>query len=525
MAGAQPSYRPYKFGLVALGVMVPLVMAGAARGFGVSAQATIWTALCSCGLWWTQSYATPIANGQALFYMMGLNTILFLSGLVRYARQPGVTAWLMMALPSILGWFLHPIYWLGVAPIVAVYYLVNAPRFGLAWHLGACCILLFGLGINLWWLPNWLDCWWVRYGSDAPMSLCWAELFHLPSLVEPVTQTVYWPLYLLAGIGVILLARRHRRGAVGVLLGTAIVCCIANRLGHVSESAKLEGLARMSHLLPLLALLPASYALCQTFRSMKIFPIMTTLVSFALCLGCWMELPYPWLQRWIPKVNEFDVGFTPAQKQFLDRLELETTDTARILLEDRPQRPDSSQWEALLARSTGRIIMGGIDPNHVLEHSRCCYRDGHIGTKPLTEWTEVELQQYFNRYNIGWIVSRTPSSREYWLQQPCVRWIADQPGPTPSWSLFSINREHSYFLRGSGTIARQDCGRIVLTDLVPDTDGKVVLSLHYQKHFRAGPMVLKVEPEFDVHDPIPFLALTVPGGATRVNVMTNPFWN
>ena len=50
------------------------------------------------------------------------------------------------------GWYFHPLVWLGLTPIVLVYYLVFAPRHGPAWHLGLAGITFAGIAPNVWWL-------------------------------------------------------------------------------------------------------------------------------------------------------------------------------------------------------------------------------------------------------------------------------------------------------------------------------------------------------------------------------------
>lgn len=59
--------------------------------------------------------------------------------------------------------------------------------------------------------------------------------------------------------------------------------------------------------------------------------------------------------------------------------------------------------------------------------------------------------------------------------------------------------------------------RVTLRDVVPE-DGAVVLSLHYQAGWRARPASVRVEPELDPYDPIPFVRLRVAEPVERVTL-------
>nr|MCU0705228.1 hypothetical protein [Fimbriiglobus sp.] len=56
-------------------------------------------------------------------------------------------------------------------------------------------------------------------------------------------------------------------------------------------------------------------------------------------------------------------------------------------------------------------------------------------------------------------------------------------------------------------------------DVVPDENGMVRLSLHYQKELKTSPYPLAITlAEKDPHDPIPFLTLEVRAPLSRVTL-------
>src|SRR5947199_391448 len=72
---------------------------------------------------------------------------------------------LVLAGTAVVGWYAHPVVWLGLAPVVAVYYLALAPRHGPAWHLGLAGVTAAGMAPNMWWLWDWGKFWWLRQPS------------------------------------------------------------------------------------------------------------------------------------------------------------------------------------------------------------------------------------------------------------------------------------------------------------------------------------------------------------------------
>ena len=104
-----------------------------------------------------------IAEGQLDVLAAGLAAVVFVPWLVRYAHTTGVDAWLVLAGMAMMGWYFHPLIWLGLGPIVLIFYLVFAPRRGPAWHLGLVGITFAGVAPNAWWLADWGKYWWLRH--------------------------------------------------------------------------------------------------------------------------------------------------------------------------------------------------------------------------------------------------------------------------------------------------------------------------------------------------------------------------
>jgi hypothetical protein len=138
--------------------------------------------------------------------------------------------------------------------------------------------------------------------------------------------------------------------------------------------------------------------------------------------------------------------------------------------------------------------------------------------KPLTLWTDAELESHFRRYNIGWIVCRSDDAAarfRTWSAVSESALVQDQPEVV----LFTItNAARSYALKGAAKIVHMDSHHITLADVVPNEKGEVILSLHYQRGLKASPERVVIEPADDGKDPIPFVRLRLDRPAARVTI-------
>jgi hypothetical protein len=221
------------------------------------------------------------------------------------------------------------------------------------------------------------------------------------------------------------------------------------------------------------------------------------------------------------------VGLNPQQKAVLEALAKHTTPQARILWEDPPVRPSTSAWTALLPVLTQRTFLGGLAPRAAFDYAYADMVAPNLAGRPLAEWSADELADFCRRYNIGWVVCWSPAVAarfSHWQNadgQPLAEQAATLPPdpatgePSTAGTLFRLRRPHSFILRGQARWLSADCERIVLGDVVPE-DGKVVLSLHYQAGLQVSPSRIQIERELDLHDPIPFVRLCLPGPVSRI---------
>ncbi len=498
----------YKLALLLLCAAVPVAFVAAGRGFGIPASGTVWAGVGGCFVWWSVPVRAVLDAGHLDLLAVGLAFVLFLGGFARYSARPGVSAWLKTAAASVVGWYVHPIAWCGLFPAVAVFYLMAAPRHGLAWHLGAIAVPVLGLGVNLWWLADWAAFWWVQCEPTNGRLPDWRAVGDVGELLR-VLSGGGWVGVALAAAGLGCIIRRERRGAAGGVLASVAVALFTARVGEVcGTDAKLAAAG-----VPALLALPGAFAIAKLFHPMKIGPVLKVLAVSGLLAAGWHPPAMEWAADMLPAVTPLPMGLTEPQQLLADLLREKTKPDARILLEETGDT--GVNWTPLLPPLTGRCFIGGLDAGRSLEHSAIELRTGQLAGRPFSEWTPDRRADYCRRYNVGWVLCRTPETTEWWACDPTATEVGRADGAV----LFELKRKRSFALSGTATVERMDRGRIVLRDVSPDETGCVKLSLHFQKELRCSPHPLvTTSAEKDPHDPIPFLTLKVPAGVSRVTL-------
>ena len=84
--------------------------------------------------------------------------------------------------------------------------------------------------------------------------------------------------------------------------------------------------------------------------------------------------------------------------------------------------------------------------------------------------------------------------------------------------MFAIDRKPTFVLTGRGQVSQMDWRRVAMTDVEPDANGVIVLSLHHHANWHVSPSYITIEKDVDVNDPIPMLRLRMPGPAARVTL-------
>jgi hypothetical protein len=188
-----------------------------------------------------------------------------------------------------------------------------------------------------------------------------------------------------------------------------------------------------------------------------------------------------------------------------------TTLEARILWEE---NEDTDAWTPLLPLLTHRSFVGGLGRPAAIEHAASRLREGFLAGRPLSAWTDLELDDYCRRYNIGWITCRSRAATERFSHWSAAESMSLLPNGD-AW--FAISRQPTFFLVGQGKVARCDTHALTLTDVEP-ANGQIVLSFHTPPHVWAASQWARVEKQPQVHDAIPLLRVRLTEPMTRLTL-------
>ncbi len=516
-----PPATAYKLGLFAVCLLAPLAFAIMARGMGLPAPSACLAAVGGTLVWWSPPIRAMLEAGNVDLLLAGLMGLIFLGGLVRYASHPGILGWFCLAGSATLGWYAHPVVWVGLVPVLALYYVALAPKHGVAWHLGIVGVTAAGLAPNLWWLWDWGKFWWLRQPSVDDYA-------PLPSWVRLVGGTedylgaagcgaAGWAITGLGLAGLVSLARTGHRVAAGVLVLSATFSILVARLGSTWQTLQVVSGERIAPFAFAVLVIPAAYLVGKWWAGVRGGPTATLVVVLVpLVLGWVRPISEPGRAILALDLSPFRVGFSGDQEDLILALRQRTSPDARILVEElEPSRPGWN-WTALLASQTDRSFLGGLDSEACVEHSFCGQRGGRLNGRPLADWTQAERAAFCRRYNVGWVLCRTSAAIEWWSSDPCTRELGRYRDGGEV-VLFELDRPRNYVRVGSANVIRLDRQKIILSDVVPDpATGTLVLSLHHQPGIRVTPSVVRVERDPDPFDPIPMIKLLVPGPTSRI---------
>lgn len=526
LAGA--SYRPaaYKVGYALLWVLAPLVLFFASRAVGMGRGSACLSSALGLLVWWGQPCQDALEAGDVDLLLATLVVLAQAGLLIRYHRAPCPLSLAGVVLTGLLGWFSHPLLLALLFPLFLIYYLSAGTRHRLlAWHVPLLGGLLGAIGVNAFWLLDWVHYWWIRVPLhlDSPLLAhrTLRTFWEAPLWGGPVDKALACLLAGAAAVGVLLYNGNGQRATARLLgLGWAGFLALAV-LGIAWEPLGSVGAAHLLVPALLFAAVPAAHGLAEGLGRVRRWggtvgaPL--TLAAGAIGLA-WLAAPGPvgaWAAR-LTAPRPLELGLDGERTALVEVLREHTTDQARILWEDRRGGPLGSHWSALLPLLTGRAFVGGLDPDAGIEHATGGLIEETLAGRPLADWADSDLADYCRRYNIGWVACWSPEARarfRKWARAEVVAGLAGAEGEPGQ--LFRVRRRPSFALTGSVQWRGADPRHILLGEAVPERgpgdegEGQIVLSLHYQAGMRVTPSRVRIERALDPNDAdaIPFVRL------------------
>jgi hypothetical protein len=532
LAGGRYSPAAYKVALALLCLAAPVLLYTAGRAVGLGRGPACLATALGLLVWWGQPCRDALEAGAVDLLLAALFVLAEVGLLIHYHRAPGALSLLGVTGAVLLGCFAHPLLLTLVLPLFLVYYLSVGTRHRLAWHVALLGGMLAAVGANAFWLVDWVNYWWIQVPAlaDGAPSQGWRDVWEAPAWGGPVDRALACVLIGTAAAGVVLYNACSQRPTARLLgLGWAGFLALAV-LGLAWDPLGRLGGAHLLVPALLFAAIPAAHAAGELLAWLwRLGALRWAGVGLACVAGAGGWAARDSLSQWAPRLGEsrqLQVGLGEARLALVEALREATTAEARVLWEDHHGSAQEAQWTALLPLLTDRAYLGGLDAEAAIEHAAGGLVDGSLAGRPLAEWTDAELHDYCQRYNVGWVACWSPRSRERF-----ARWAEAGAGvelpPCPCADgrrLFTLGRPHTFALRGSARLLGADAQRIVLADVQPqragpdDHRGQVVLSLHYQAGMRVAPSRVRLERAEESQDSIPFVRLVVDDPVTRLTI-------
>jgi hypothetical protein len=523
------SFQPaaYKLGIAAVCLLVPVLVLVAARGIGLDRPASLLSVMIGTLIWWGPHSRAALEAGESDLLLAALALIAHVGMLVRFDREPGFWAWIGVLVTGALGWFAQPLLLPIALPLLLLYYLCAGVRHpNWHWHLALLAAEVGTLAVNLPWLIDWASYWWLRLPLPNAAELLphrtLQTVWNAPIWGGAAERALALSLFGSAVAGIIALyVARQRPTARLLLLGTVGLLALA-LLGISWEPLGQLGTTAMFAPALWFAAIPAAFAWSSLATALSRSTIGKVVVATGLsCLAASVWLGRDFLAPIYTRAAATEplrIGLGPEREAVVAKLIEVTTKDARILWEDRPLARTTPRWSALLPLLTERQYLGGLDPDGFIEHSSISFLNQLLDGRHISTWTDQQLEEYCRRYNVGWIVCWTPAAIKRFMEWDGVRDSVPLVDDVAGY-LFTLKRQDRTFaLKGRARLLDANARHITLGEVVPDEDGVVVLSFHWQEGLRVAPGRVHIEREACGHDPIGFIRLKMASPVSRLTL-------
>ncbi|MBI2804500.1 MAG: hypothetical protein HYX68_05890 [Planctomycetes bacterium] len=521
-------YNPaaYKIGFAIVVFLMPWFMLIACKALDISHGASLLATFLGQLIWWGPHGRVAMETGDCGLYLAALASLAHIGFLIAFHRGGSVTAWFGLFLTAGLVWFLQPLFLPIALPVLLTYYLsVGAKHDFLTWHFAFWGAEFLAVAINLAWLSDWVDSWWLRTplpaGPDLLAHRTFSTLWNAP-IWGGETSRLIAVLLLAAGlVGVLILNQTRQRPTARLLALSSGGALTLALLGISWEPLGTVGTAALFAPSLWFACIPAALALTWTSTHLWRLGWVGRIGLAGLTIGAGAGVvlltdgPICLNDRCLPG-EALEIGLDARREHLVQALVENTSSDARILWEDRKRPRHASRWSALLPRLTGRSCIGGLDPDGFIVHSSISLIDEALEGRPIASWDDDQLRDYCRRYNVRWIVAWSPAvihRLEEWGDAKKQSPLVDQE---TGW-LFEVKRTPSLALRGQAEFLEATGHSIRLANVVPQ-NGIVVLSLHFQPGMRTSPGRVQIEKATLGDDPIGFIRLRLEVPASRVTV-------
>ena len=465
-------------------------------------------------LWWTGMFRWFHTAGMVSFVFIAFASLPFTAMVVRLLTRDFIKSFAaVMGLGFVAAFlfFNHPLFSLPSIIFVIFYLILNSKD--VYWKSGLAALLavaIIGVLLNFNWLYYFLNPVDIQETFDHYQRATGGDLVikSLLGIWEKASGArINTPIALAVMLGFFLAYFNTKRALLFTYSCVGIFWLLYAYIAGDSEVlGKLTQPNRFATIAYLFLALPAAVSIAKIFCSAlqpertwrrAISRVSAGLLAVGLAIGV-IEMG-----REISFANIGHYGQRPPQVQnqeqyanhILSFLNTNTDASARVLFETSLGRiHDGGHIAGLLALKSQREFIGGP----YVQTGFASFWDGIAFAKPIAEISSELMHEYFDRYNIGWIIAHSEKSKHYFDQLNGVVCISE-------WNqlkFYQVQRPHSFFVTGSGELVEREANRLVFTAVSGDT---VILKYHYLPGMHSSEGT--IDPVFIGDDPNQFIQL------------------
>lgn len=517
--------RLYKVYVFIADLITPLFAVVAARLFGLNNRAILVAAVLGLFLWWASWMRWIFSEGMVASAVNTYAGLCYLALLYRYLFNRGGTELLILLGVIGVGLFLyHPHY--SVLVGAGTFFLLVFNYQFTTWHR----VLLLGTIVpvmtllpNLVWMAPMLrpgnlsvGAEWA-YLSSVDISRLWTEAIGMYGRFGAFGAKIY-PVILLGLVSALWFSKSGRErgfvmalGAAGftILLFSYVGSAVpifrwaeANRhapAGYLVLSGPAAvGLVYLAHV--------AFNAVAGSVRSVaRVGLVGAVLVVLFVIWEVGVEVS--WTKRGHYGIPPPQIFTLSSDKPWLiDWIVKNTSNEGRILFESTNDGADSC-LTAYISLFVDRQFVGGPLASKFFAN----FYDGKLLRRRIEQMNSVEIGQYFDLYNIGWVVAFTPQAKATFSSTPGLVLVGEEG----QFRVYRVGRELNYFSGGTGKLVEASTNRLIFENVSGGDAGEVLLKFHYTPGLVSDPP-LEIRPVKLMDDPNPFISVAAPPSRFRL---------
>ncbi len=508
------AWKIYVFGASIIGPVLPGL---GLRILGFSGPRIAIALVLGLLVWWISWFHYFISHGM-VSYVLGCFTAFFVLCLVlRYRDTPSLAAAVLVGCVGALMILIHPLTIVPVFFLISAFLLFNPAKI-LSWQL---MLFLAGfaalsVALNMWWLVD-------RFSPVFDKGL---SLVSYQARVDPQSMLTdlmgvwgrhmhgskVYPLLVLLSIVAVFRTEIEQRKlwVYPFILAWAGLQLYSSIGGAIPSLAILTEPNRYAPAGYLLLIMPATMAfssvdsgltskLPAAQRKLSLLAYFMAGLIFLFCgYELFREVTYGKHGRYAsapPSVRPLG-GYS---EFVLSSLGAHTSREARILFETSKGRVhDRGHLAGYYAYKSKREFIGGPYTFRYFAG----FWDGYVFGRPILDIPKDEFLAYLDLYNIGWVMAHSEISKKYFESFEEISYLDSYK----ELSFYTVQRGHTFFVKGSGTVDTKTANRIVLSDL---KGPEVVLKYHYIPGLVSSPET-DIKPVYISDDPLPFIQLNNP---------------